>query len=29
MKTDFNCSSCSFVQEVEVPLTAEFFWPKW
>jgi hypothetical protein len=28
MKTDFNCSSCSFVQEVEVPLTAEFFWPK-
>lgn len=28
MKLDFVCSSCSHSQEVEVPLTAEFFWPK-
>jgi len=28
MKTDFVCSSCSHSQEVEIPLTAEFFWPK-
>ena len=28
MKTDFSCSSCSFSQEVDIPLTAEFFWPK-
>lgn len=28
MKHDFSCSSCSFSQEVDIPLTAEFFWPK-
>jgi len=28
MKMDFVCSSCSHSQEVEIPLTAEFFWPK-
>jgi hypothetical protein len=29
MKHDFVCSSCSYTQEVDIPLTAEFFWPKW
>jgi hypothetical protein len=29
MKKEFTCSSCSYSQEVDVPLTAEFFWPKW
>ncbi|QDP51341.1 MAG: putative baseplate hub assembly protein [Prokaryotic dsDNA virus sp.] len=24
----FECSSCDYESEVEVPLTAEFFWPK-
>ena len=28
MKHDFVCSSCSYTQEVDIPLTAEFFWPK-
>lgn len=28
MKIDFVCSSCSHSQEVDIPLTAEFFWPK-
>lgn len=28
MKKEFTCSSCSYSQEVDVPLTAEFFWPK-
>jgi len=28
MQHDFSCSSCAYTQEVEVPLTAEFFWPK-
>ena len=28
MKHEFACSSCSFTQEVDIPLTAEFFWPK-
>ncbi len=28
MTTDFVCSSCSHTQEVDIPLTAEFFWPK-
>jgi len=28
MKHDFVCSSCSHTQEVDIPLTAEFFWPK-
>jgi len=28
MKQDFVCSSCEHEEELEVPLTAEFFWPK-
>jgi transcription elongation factor Elf1 len=28
IKTLFTCSSCDFEQELEVPLTTEFFWPK-
>jgi len=24
----FTCSECDFTQEMEVPLTADFFWPK-
>ena len=28
MKHEFVCSSCSYSQEVDIPLTAEFFWPK-
>lgn len=28
MQHEFSCSSCAHSQEVEVPLTAEFFWPK-
>tara|TARA_B100000700_G_scaffold325774_1_gene435454 strand:+ start:539 stop:1396 length:858 start_codon:yes stop_codon:yes gene_type:complete len=28
MKHDFTCSACDYNDEVEVPLTAEFFWPK-
>jgi hypothetical protein len=28
MNQDFTCSSCSFEQEMEVPFTVEFFWPK-
>jgi len=28
LKTDFVCSSCEYEQEVEVPLTADFFWVK-
>lgn len=28
MKTDFTCESCSFTDELEVPLNTEFFWPK-
>lgn len=28
MQHEFVCSSCAYTQEVEVPLTAEFFWPK-
>ncbi len=28
MKYDFSCSFCSHSQEVDIPLTAEFFWPK-
>ena len=24
----FTCSDCDFTQEMEVPLTADFFWPK-
>ena len=27
LKHDFICSECSFEQEVEVPITAQFFWP--
>ena len=27
LKHDFVCSGCSFEQEVEVPITAQFFWP--
>jgi hypothetical protein len=28
LKQDYTCSECDFEQEVEVPFTAEFFWPK-
>lgn len=28
IKTLFTCSSCDYEQELEVPLTTEFFWPK-
>jgi hypothetical protein len=28
IKHDFICSSCDFTQELEVPLTTDFFWPK-
>lgn len=28
LKTNFVCGSCEFEQEVEVPLTADFFWVK-
>jgi hypothetical protein len=28
MKHVFECDNCSFEGDVEVPLTAEFFWPK-
>ncbi len=28
LKSEFVCSSCGTASEVEVPLTAEFFWPK-
>ena len=28
MNHDFECSHCDYEGEVEVPLTAEFFWPK-
>jgi len=28
MKQQFTCSSCSFEQEMEVPFTVDFFWPK-
>jgi len=28
MAHDFICKSCGHAQELEVPLTAEFFWPK-
>lgn len=28
LKFDFACKSCGYEQELEVPLGAEFFWPK-
>jgi len=28
LKQAFECSSCSYEDEMEVPLNAEFFWPK-
>ena len=28
LKQDFICEACFFTQEMEVPLTAEFFWPE-
>jgi len=28
MKQDFMCNTCSFEQEMEVPFTSDFFWPK-
>ena len=28
MTHDFECTNCSFEGQLEVPLTAEFFWPK-
>ncbi len=28
LKYDFACKSCGYEQELEVPLGAEFFWPK-
>ncbi len=27
LKHDFSCSECDYEQEVEVPITAQFFWP--
>ena len=28
MKDEFECSTCGYESNLEVPLTAEFFWPK-
>jgi hypothetical protein len=28
MKQDFECDSCGYLTDLEVPLTADFFWPK-
>ena len=28
LKLEFNCESCPHSEEMEVPLTAEFFWPQ-
>lgn len=28
MKQDFQCSKCGHEEEVEIPFTVEFFWPK-
>jgi len=28
LKHDFECHSCGYEQELEVPLTSDFFWPK-
>ena len=28
LKQDFSCDTCFHVEEMEVPLTAEFFWPE-
>jgi len=28
MKKEFSCSSCGHEEEVEIPFTVEFFWPK-
>jgi len=28
MKSEFECSACAWTGDLEVPLTAEFFWPK-
>jgi len=28
LKQDFTCSSCDYEQELEVPFTADFFWPR-
>ena len=28
MIQDFECSECGFETEMEVPLSADFFWPK-
>ena len=27
LKHDFACTECGYEQEVEVPITAQFFWP--
>ena len=27
MTQHFECQSCGYEQELEVPLTADFFWP--
>jgi hypothetical protein len=27
LKHDFQCTECGHEQEVEVPITAQFFWP--
>jgi len=27
LKHDYTCSECGYDQEVEVPITAQFFWP--
>jgi hypothetical protein len=28
MSQEFLCSSCDYQETLEVPFTAEFFWPK-
>ena len=28
LKHEFECQSCGYEQELEVPLTSDFFWPK-
>jgi len=28
LKHDYECQSCGYEQEMEVPFTSDFFWPK-
>ena len=28
LNLDFKCDNCGHTEEMEVPLTAEFFWPQ-